>query len=334
MKLSKSVFIGSVVVISIIVIASIAITCEKKGSDDVLADAYAMKCLVEEGSFLGVNLEDVDAGIVKKLGLKEEQGALIKKVVEGSAAEKAGLKEDDVIVSWNNGRIESAAQLKRIVKETPAGRKASIGIIRDGKSLAVEVALEQRQAPSFDFAMAEPLRLYTEKLGKHTEELSDKIKKIIIKDKDGKIIIDGMKLDDPCAGIAKNFMLFAGKPRMGVALTELTPQLGEYFGLKDDSGVLISSVIEGSPAEKAGLKAGDVIVSIDGKKTESAGDVIESVAMVKKEGTLDVVVIRDKQERSFKVLIEKEESSYEKLQEPMKNQILFNVPFKTAATEI
>lgn len=340
MKLSRGVFIGSIVVLSIIVIGSLAITCEKKFADDALAKTYAFAALSGEGSFLGVHLGEVDQEVVKRLGLKEEYGALVKKVVEESAAEKAGLKEDDVIISWNNGRIESAAQLRRIVKETPPGRKTSIGIMRDGSALTVEAALEKRKSPALDFAMEEPLRIYAEELGKHseelgkkTEELNDKIKKLIIKDKDGEIIVNGMKLDDLGAGIAKDFLLFSGKPRMGVMLQDLTPQLGEYFGLKDDRGVLITSIIEDSPAEKAGMKAGDVIVSIDGKDIEDSGDVIGAVAE-KKEGTLDVVVIRDKQERSFKVTIEKKEDLFEKKIDPIKREIRIKAPHVSKSTEI
>jgi hypothetical protein len=71
------------------------------------------------GARLGVVLEEVSADDVSRLKLAEERGAVVKDVVPGSAAEKAGLKEDDVILSYQGERVASAAQLRRLVRETP-----------------------------------------------------------------------------------------------------------------------------------------------------------------------------------------------------------------------
>ncbi|MEW5806133.1 MAG: PDZ domain-containing protein [Acidobacteriota bacterium] len=312
MKISKSVLAGITAIASIVLIASYALACERKHQDQTLAQAYALKSMVDGGSFLGVHLEEVDAEAVKKLGLKEEYGALIEKVVEGSAAEKAGLKDGDVIVKWNDIRIESAIQLKRIIKETPPGRKASVGLIREGKSLTINVTLEERTAPSFD--LKEPLRLYRENLGKFKENLRDYIERYVDIDEEGNVTIGEINLDDLDNWIGKRVIVFGGRGRMGVTLQSLTPQLEEYFGLKDRHGVLISSVLEDSPAQEAGLKAGDVIISMDGKQVEDPHDVIEIVKK-KDEGTLNVEVVRDKQEKTFKVILKKEEHPEEKMPE-------------------
>src|SRR4029079_15895546 len=88
-------------------------------------------------------LEDVDADDVARLKLGEERGAVVKEVVKGSAAEKAGLKEDDVILSYQGERIFSAAQLRRLVRETPAGRKVAIEASRGGAVQRLTATLEK-----------------------------------------------------------------------------------------------------------------------------------------------------------------------------------------------
>ena len=70
---------------------------------------------------------------------------------------------------------------------------------------------------------------------------------------------------------------------IGVELTQMTPELRSYFGVSKEEGVLVSRVSEDSPADKAGLRAGDVITSIDGKSIKSAMDVSRAVRE-KKEG--------------------------------------------------
>ena len=58
-------------------------------------------------------------------------------------------------------------------------------------------------------------------------------------------------------------------PQLGIGAEDLSGQLGAYFGAPDNSGVLVREVHTGTPAEKAGLKAGDVITQVDGKAVRS-----------------------------------------------------------------
>jgi serine protease Do len=67
------------------------------------------------------------------------------------------------------------------------------------------------------------------------------------------------------------------RPWVGIGLQDLTPELLESFGLKEKEGALISQVYEGSPAEKEGLKVGDIIINIDGKAIRSSQDVVREV---------------------------------------------------------
>ena len=91
-----------------------------------------------------------------------------------------------------------------------------------------------------------------------------------------------------------------GGRQIGVNLTPLTKQLGDYFGVTDGSGLLISSVRENSPAAKAGLKAGDVIVEADGKAVKSDRDLI-NVLTNKKEGDVELTIVRDRNRQTVRV---------------------------------
>ncbi len=85
--------------------------------------------------------------------------------------------------------------------------------------------------------------------------------------------------------------------RLGVQLNELTPQLADYFGATD-GGVLVAGVTQDSPAEKAGLKAGDVITAIDGDRVRRTEDLIDQLR--DKAGDVTVGILRDRKESSVK----------------------------------
>src|SRR6202051_2733236 len=103
----------------------------------------------EEGgggaSYLGVDIADVSPERLGELKLKEEHGAEVTMVDQDAPAGKAGLHDHDVIVSLNGTAVESAAQLRRMIKETPPGRVVSLGISRDGQPLTIKVQLADRQ---------------------------------------------------------------------------------------------------------------------------------------------------------------------------------------------
>src|ERR1700676_3848792 len=103
----------------------------------------------EEGGggspYLGVDIADVSPERLGELKLKEEHGAEVTMVDQDAPAGKAGLHEHDVIVSLNGTAVESAAQLRRMIKETPAGRVVTLGISRDGQPLIIKVQLADRR---------------------------------------------------------------------------------------------------------------------------------------------------------------------------------------------
>ncbi len=118
--------------------------------------------------------------------------------------------------------------------------------------------------------------------------------------KDGKVISDGAQILD----LAE---LGGKRAYLGVSMLELSPDLREHFGTSREVGVLIESVADGSPAEKAGVRVGDIIVAIDGKDVKNTGD-LRSALRDKKEGDTVRVEVQRGRNRSALVatLVERE----------------------------
>jgi serine protease Do len=90
---------------------------------------------------------------------------------------------------------------------------------------------------------------------------------------------------------------------LGVALQPLTPELATSFGVKDGKGALVTEVVPDSPAARAGLRAGDVIVELNGKKVENPGALARTIAVVPPGRDARLTVWRDRQERSLSVML-------------------------------
>lgn len=231
----------------------------------------------QSGAYLGVRLAEVDDEAVGRLGLSEERGALVLEVVEGTPAEKAGLQPDDVIVSWNEARVESAAQLSRLVRETPPGRTVQLGIVRAGGERTIAVELAER-AGRFRVRTREgpPVRLRVEELLDRARERGDAV---------------------------RAFSYVVGRPRLGVSVTNLTEQLGEYFGAEEGKGALVTQVYPDTPAAEAGLRAGDVILSVAGEEVDGPGD-ISRILRDRNAGPVEVRILRDREPRTLTAELE------------------------------
>ena len=231
-------------------------------------------------AWLGVQLKDVTAEKARELKLPGEYGALVAGVDEESAAAKAGLQRGDVIVEFAGERVRSAAQLRRLIRETPAGRTVNLQVMRDGQSRTLNAKL---QAHTNNF---------------HFQAPDVNIPQIEI----------NPGLMAPFNNRNFTFM-FSGRPTLGVTGEELTSQLAGYFGVKQGKGVLVSEVVAGSPAAQAGLKAGDVIVAVDGKDVPTVAELRKAVELKSGEETrkLNLTVVRDHHEQTLPVELKKPE---------------------------
>jgi serine protease Do len=227
------------------------------------------------GSYLGVDTRDITPDRLSDLKLTEEHGVEVTLVDQDAPAGKAGLKEHDVILSINGSQVESVEQLRRMIHEIPPGRTVTLGISREGQPVSVKAQLADRKrtfgsshaGKSFAFSLPAMPALPA------ASAMPD--------------------LDMPVSVVVVH-----SSARSGLMVENLTPQLGDFFGAKNGQGVLVRSVEKGSRAEKAGFRAGDVIVKVNGEHISDSGDFTRAVHG-RKNSTVNVSIIREKKEQNL-----------------------------------
>lgn len=234
-------------------------------------------------SYLGVDIVDVSTDRLGALKLKEEQGVEITMVDQDAPAGKAGLKEHDVILTMNGTAIESKTQLQRMIHETPPGRVVTLGLSRDGQALTIKVQLADRRN---EFHMA----------WKNKSKDKDK-------DKDFSFEMAPIPPIPPMPNVQFDMpnidiVVVHSSVRSGLMVENLTPQLGDFFGAKNGNGVLVRSVEKGSRADKAGLRAGDVINRVGDQPVHDTSDFTHALRS-RSAGSVSVGVIRDKKEQTI-----------------------------------
>jgi serine protease Do len=229
-------------------------------------------------SFLGVGVAEIDAERVKALNLKEERGVEVKSVDDDSPAAKAGVKVGDVILEYNGQRVEGDEQFVRLVQETPVGRQAKLVISRAGATQTLTATIGVRAGNSFFWNDDDAIK-----------HLRSQIRQ--------------MEIHIPDA--PRPLMLWQSRA-LGVESESLHSQLAEYFGVKE--GVLVRSVMKGTPAEKAGFKAGDVITKIGDQKVAAPKDITSALHSAPSGKVIPITLTRERKEMTVNVTIEDKSS--------------------------
>jgi serine protease Do len=235
------------------------------------------------GPQLGVRLVEVDPDAVTRLKLKEEKGALVIEVLKDSAAEKAGIKEDDVIVRFQGESILTAAQLSRLVRDVPSGRKVDIDLVRAGAPLKVAATIKRGERSDRDMEMPE-----LADLGKR---LNERMGELHWKSEAGPGRNFNLRMDEDGPGWMQLHPL--GRGRLGVGYNEISGQLAKYFKAPGETAILVESVVEGSAAEKAGVKAGDLLIKLGGTAVKDSSDLLDAVRGLESGKATPLTVWRD-----------------------------------------
>src|SRR5258705_9441535 len=254
----------------------------------------AFSLFIGGGSFLGVYAEDVNKENMGRYGMRDARGVAITQVIKDSPAEKAGLRKDDVIVRFEDDSVTSLRKLNRLVSEVAPDQTVKLRISRGGGEQEVAVTIGKRNQ-SFN-AMGDWQGLDKLK-GLDKIEGLDRLKDFELNMPPGANV---WKWEGQGPGKDGMMFAFGNHRRIGISTTQLTKQLAEYFGIGDSTGVLVTSVMDDSPAAKAGIKAGDVITAIDGEKVEDAGDLAQGINK-KKDGDVTLTLIRNKNQRTITV---------------------------------
>ncbi len=255
--------------------------------------------VVTDGSFLGIEMEDVTSDNMATYKLNAERGVIVRSVEKDSPAEAAGLQKNDVILEYAGTPALSSAQFARMVRETPVGRKVDLVVSRDGKRMNLSAKIGQRGGGSgWDGEQVEVLP--RDDSGRHFEFRMPGPRSFNFHMPDD----DSGYFSMPEGG---RMFYFNGneKPRLGVNIQSLTGQLAEFLGVPGRKGALVTAVTEGSPAAGK-LKAGDVIVRVEDRSIADAEDLLKAISG--KEGQVTLNIVRDKREMSVTVDLPKTDS--------------------------
>jgi serine protease Do len=224
----------------------------------------------QSGSYLGIGVAEITTGRAKTLNLGEERGVEITRVEEGSPAEQGGLKTADVVLEYNGERIEGVEQFMRLVRETPPGRQVKLLLSRSGASQTAVVKTGARKSWPSNVQAFEFPRTF------HFPEVQ--------------------MPDVPRSNVTWR------STTLGIEAESLDSQLATFFGVKE--GVLVRSVIKGSAAERAGLRAGDVITKVDDTVVSTPREVTSATRAAGSKRTVTLTLVREKREMSMTVALD------------------------------
>jgi serine protease Do len=283
-------------VLTLAVVALAAEPVRVKAFDEAPGKSAERKRRVEvvrgfgAGAHLGVTLED-----------REQPGAVIKEVRPDTPAAKAGLQAGDVIVRYQGERVEGAAALARMVRETPVGRRVELGVERNGSEQTLSATLEKGGAwnrwaqglhdgalQDFDFDFDIELPEIPEMPEMSAVPPAPPVPPLVREGERGE-------------AFRRLFRETGGARKLGIQYQEISGQLARYFQLADERGVLVSEVEDDGPAGRAGLRAGDVILKFNGNAVTDSRALREQVRKAEAGSEATLTVSREGRTLDLKV---------------------------------
>jgi len=215
------------------------------------------------------------------VAMNEDGKVIVTEVDKESPAEMAKVQENDIILSVNKKEISSTDELASEIRNSKPGQQIVLAIDRDGKKSEIKV-----------------------KLGEYTE--ADARRELEVKFP--RLFRFSTPAPEKVTPVPKPVIPTFGKRRyIGVYCDELTTELAGHFGVKDGRGLIVSKLTEDGPALKAGMKVGDVVVKVDGKRIETLNQLIDVLQEKQKGDKATVELLRDKKMVTLEVEIGEED---------------------------
>ncbi len=232
---------------------------EKMGGD--------IRIFLPEAGYLGVQIRDVGQADVKKLRLPQETGVYLESVQPQTPAAQAELREQDVLVGYAGVPVLSVRQFQRLVSETPPRREVPLTLIRDGQRIQKAIRVGNRRGSRIRARLPD-------------DSWQDTMESL-------ELLMEPERLSH----------FFSGRMRLGIVGGNLTEQLGDFLGVPGKRGILIMEVRPNSAADDSGLKAGDVIKSVDGRAVVDLHDLSQRLT----NSTHELEIVREKQVQQVRV---------------------------------
>ncbi len=225
------------------------------------------------GSYLGVHLIELDEDRAGELNMPAPSGVEITSVAERSPADQGGVVEGDVILAFRNEKVAGVEHFMRLVRETPVGREVAVVVWRDGSQQTLEVRIGKR-----------PTAVVVKPLLKNCEGEED---------------CRAFDFSMPDLDIHVKMPQVVMRTKvLGAQLEAVKGQLGEYFGVEE--GVLVRAVDSNSPAGRAELQAGDVIIAVDGESVRTPRQVLSAIRSAD-EDEVSIEVMRDRSGKTLRI---------------------------------
>jgi serine protease Do len=189
-------------------------------------------------AYLGAQIQRLNDGLARQFNVPVGTGALVVVVVPNSPAERAGLKSGDLIISVAGRPVNDVLSLQSLVEVQPLGQSYVVTVIRDGREIQISVMAEAMPA---DYSLRSSPR-QTRGRGDPSEQVDTHENK-----------------------------------ELGMTVKSITPELAEQLSVTPSAGVLVTEVVNGSPADLSGISAGSVIETVAGKPVKSAREFAEAV---------------------------------------------------------
>jgi serine protease Do len=204
--------------------------------------------------YLGVGLQPLDENLAPTLGLAKDNGEIVRSVVAGGPAARAGLQQGDVILKVNGQQVTPEQTVSYLIANTQVGSRAQLEVIRGGQRRTVQVVVGERP----------------------TEEQLARI--------------SGGGTTPP--GGADTPAPVAPQKTLGLSLATLTPELARSANLPAGAhGVIVTAVDPNSDASDEGLQRGDLIISVNGSQVTSPAQVIAAVESARRAGRPSVLLL-------------------------------------------
>ncbi len=238
-----------------------------------------------DGAYLGVRMTEETE--------HPDGGARVTRVVDDSPADEAGIRKDDIIVEFDGASVHGPAALSKRIRAHRAGDEVRIKVLRGGRTQELQAVLGDR---SFGLAYFPQWSWESDEWQVWQDGVREQVKDL------GERLGRSYSFSMPEGLREMSFSIDWGRPKLGVQLVETTPELREHLGGSEDEGVLVSKVLAGTPAARAGIAVGDLVVAVDGESVASVDEL--RAALDDKQGkTFPVQVIRKHKRVSLEVTI-------------------------------
>ena len=191
--------------------------------------------------WLGVTIQPLTAELARGFNVTEGTGALVAGVQDKSPAARAGIKAGDIITQYDGQKVSKSADLPKLVAATPVGRQVPVTVVREGKTVALNVTIAQMDEPG-----------------------------------------------QPAVAQAEE-----EKGPLGLTVETVTPSIAKELKLSEPRGVVVRGVRSGSPAENAGVRAGDVITEVNHQAVADAARMKRALEKHPKGTPVVVMIQRD-----------------------------------------